>query len=269
LRSKVIEARAVDVQVQVVSGSVAFVLVGLPDKAVAESRERVRAALTASGLAMPAKRVVVNLAPADCPRRAAISICRSRSASWPPSARSRRCARRFHRAGRTGARWGDLPRGRGVARRSGGQRARSWADLPQGLWFGGGLGRGRYRGARPASLIQLANHFKGTQVLARPEPVIRSGDLMLPDLKDVKGQETAKRALEIVAAGGHNLLMSGPPGAGKSMLAQRLPSILPPLGPRELLEVSMVHSVAGLLTDGALTNRGPSARRIIRPRLRR
>ena len=76
---------------------------------------------------------------------------------------------------------------------------------------------------------------------------------MLPDLRDIKGQETAKRVLEIAAAGGHNLLMVGPPGSGKSMLAARLPSILPPLAPEEILEVSMVHSLAGELMGGKLT----------------
>jgi magnesium chelatase family protein len=87
--------------------------------------------------------------------------------------------------------------------------------------------------------------------------VVRKASLPLPDLKEVKGQENAKRALEIAAAGGHNLLMSGLPGSGKSMLAARLPSILPPLAPKELLEVSMIHSVAGLIADGALTDRRP------------
>src|SRR5215210_88597 len=109
----------------------------------------------------------------------------------------------------------------------------------------------------PRSLIQLANHFKGIQVMARPEPAIAPATGALPDLRDIKGQESAKRTLEIAAAGGHNLLMSGPPGTGKSMLAQRLPSIVPPLEPRELLEISMVQSVAGHLANGALSNRRP------------
>ncbi len=109
----------------------------------------------------------------------------------------------------------------------------------------------------PRSLIQLANHFKGTQVMARPKPAVARQSGPLPDLAEIKGQESAKRVLEIAAAGGHNLLMNGPPGAGKSMLASRLPSILPPLAPRELLEVSMVLSVAGHLADGALTDRRP------------
>jgi magnesium chelatase family protein len=108
-----------------------------------------------------------------------------------------------------------------------------------------------------ASLIQLANHFRGTQVLGRPQPRIREADNGLLDLKDIKGQESAKRALEVAAAGGHNLLLVGPAGSGKSMLAARLPTILPPLSPAELLEVSMIASVAGELQGGALTNRRP------------
>ncbi|HVV60199.1 MAG TPA: YifB family Mg chelatase-like AAA ATPase, partial [Pseudolabrys sp.] len=107
------------------------------------------------------------------------------------------------------------------------------------------------------SLIQLANHFKGTQVLSRPQPKIREIEGPPLDLSDIKGQESAKRALEVAAAGGHNLLMIGPPGAGKSMLAARLPTILPPLSPAELLEVSMIASVAGEIEGGALTNRRP------------
>lgn len=109
----------------------------------------------------------------------------------------------------------------------------------------------------PRSLIALANHFRGTQVLSRPEPAVRANAANLPDLADIKGQESAKRALEVAAAGGHNLLMVGPPGSGKSMLAARLPSILPPLSAPELLEVSMIHSIAGQLPGGKLSDRRP------------
>ena len=107
------------------------------------------------------------------------------------------------------------------------------------------------------SLIQIANHFKGTQVLSRPKPMVREAQGTQLDLRDIKGQESAKRALEVAAAGGHHLLMIGSPGAGKSMLAARLPSILPPLSPPELLEVSMIASVAGEIEGGALTSRRP------------
>jgi magnesium chelatase family protein len=107
------------------------------------------------------------------------------------------------------------------------------------------------------SLIALVNHFRGTQVLSRPVPKMAEHTGTLLDLRDIKGQESAKRALEIAAAGGHHLLMIGSPGAGKSMLAARLPSILPPLSPPELLEVSMIASVAGEIEDGTLTSRRP------------
>ena len=123
---------------------------------------------------------------------------------------------------------------------------------PEAVWAGGDLDV-----LAPVPLIQLVNHFKGTQVMAPPRPAMRKAAGALPDLRDVKGQETAKRAIEIAAAGGHNLLFNGPPGAGKSMLAARLPSILPPLTPRELLEVLLIHSIAGDLAGGALTDRRP------------
>src|SRR5690606_2843561 len=109
----------------------------------------------------------------------------------------------------------------------------------------------------PPHLLSLVNHFKGLQTLSRPRPNVEASRSVLPDLRDIKGQENAKRALEIAAAGGHNLLMVGPPGAGKSMLAARLPSILPPLAPEEMLEVSMVHSLAGELMGGKLASQRP------------
>src|SRR5690606_6448274 len=108
------------------------------------------------------------------------------------------------------------------------------------------------------SLLALVNHLTGHQLQAPPKPRRQGVEPgTLPDLADIRGQPLARRALEVAAAGGHNMLMIGPPGAGKSMLAQRLPSILPPLGPRELLDVSMIQSVAGELVGGALSDRRP------------
>jgi len=107
------------------------------------------------------------------------------------------------------------------------------------------------------SLIALVNHFRGTQILSAPKPGPMRDAERVPDLREVKGQENAKRALEIAAAGGHNLAFVGPPGSGKSMMAARLPGLLPPLTPEELLETSMIHSVAGLIAKGELTRARP------------
>jgi len=107
------------------------------------------------------------------------------------------------------------------------------------------------------SLLALINHFKGSQLLGRPEETRPVETETIPDMAEVKGQEAVKRALEITAAGGHNLLMSGPPGSGKSMLAARLPGILPPMEPREALEVSMIRSIAGLIEGGKLSTLRP------------
>jgi magnesium chelatase family protein len=253
-----IEARPVDVQVQVASGNVAFILVGLPDKAVAESRERVRAALTASGLAMPAKRIIVNLAPADLPKEGshydlpiALGIMAAIGAIPSDALERFTVLGELALDGSLTPVAGVLPAAIAAASREHGLIC-PYACGPEAAWAGDAI-----EILAPLSLIQLANHFKGTQVLRRPDPAISKNLALLPDLCEIKGQESAKRALEIAAAGGHHLLMTGPPGAGKSMLAARLPSILPPLAPRDLLEVSMVHSVAGLLTDGALTDRRP------------
>jgi magnesium chelatase family protein len=122
---------------------------------------------------------------------------------------------------------------------------------PEAAWAGG------IEIIATPSLIALVNHMKGVQVLNPPVAKLADDAFSAPDLKDVKGQETAKRAIEIAAAGGHNMLMIGPPGAGKSMLAQRLPGLLPPLDAREALEISMVQSLAGELPGGAISRRRP------------
>ncbi|GEO13913.1 hypothetical protein MAE02_16090 [Microvirga aerophila] len=253
-----IDARAVDVQVQISPGNVAFAVVRLPDKAVAESRERVRSALIASGLALPAKRITVNLAPADLPKVGshydlpiALGIMAAIGAIPSDALNGFTVLGELALDGSITPVAGVLPAAMAAVERQHGLICPE-ASGSEAAWASRDIDI-----LAPQSLIQLANHFKGTQVMARPEPAIMRASGSLPDLRDIKGQESAKRTLEIAAAGAHNLLMNGPPGAGKSMLAQRLPSILPPLSPRELLEVSMIQSVAGLLANGALSNRRP------------
>ena len=253
-----VEARPVDVQVQVAPGTVVFNIVGLGDKAVRELQERVRSALIASGLALPAKRITVNLAPADLPKEGshydlpiALGVMAAIGAI-PMDALEGYCViGELALDGTVSAVAGVLPAA--IAANGAGRGLICPAACgPEAAWASSDLDI-----LAPRSLIQLANHFKGTQVLSRPQPAVRAAAGQQPDLRDIKGQESAKRALEIAAAGGHHMLMSGAPGAGKSMLAQRLPAILPPLTPRELLEVSMIHSIAGALAGGALTDRRP------------
>jgi magnesium chelatase family protein len=253
-----IEARAVDVQVQVAPGLPAFNVVGLPDKAVSEARERVRAALIASGLALPARRITVNLAPADLPKEGshydlpiALGLMAAIGAIPHDALAGYTVLGELGLDGSLAPVAGVLPAAIGANSRTEGLICPA-ACGPEAAWASPEM-----EIVAASSLIQLANHFKGTQVLSRPQPKVREADAALPDLIDIKGQESAKRALEVAAAGGHNLLMVGPPGAGKSMLAARLPSILPPLSPAELLQVSMIASVAGEIEGGALTNRRP------------
>ena len=253
-----IEARAVDVQVQVASGLPAFHVVGLPDKAVSEARERVRAALNASGLALPARRITVNLAPADLPKEGshydlpiALGLMGAIGAIPADALNGLTVLGELGLDGSISAVAGVLPAAIGANARQEGLICPA-ACGPEAAWASPDM-----EIIAAASLIQIANHFKGTQVLSRPQPKIREAEGVPLDLKDIKGQESAKRALEVAAAGGHNLIMVGPPGAGKSMLAARLPGILPPLSPPELLEVSMIASVAGEIAEGALTNRRP------------
>jgi magnesium chelatase family protein len=253
-----IEARAVDVQVQVAPGIPAFNVVGLPDKAVSEARERVRAALVASGLALPARRITVNLAPADLPKEGshydlpiALGLMAAIGAIPPDALGGYTVLGELGLDGSIAAVAGVLPAAIGANGRGEGLICPASCG-PEAAWASPEM-----EIIAANSLIALANHFKGSQVLSRPQPKVREPDNTMPDLLDIKGQESAKRALEVAAAGGHNLLMIGPPGSGKSMLAARLPSILPPLSPAELLEVSMIASVAGELDGGALTNRRP------------
>src|ERR1700731_1628932 len=253
-----IEVRPVDVQVQVAPGLPAFNVVGLPDKAVSEARERVRSALTASGLALPSRRITINLAPADLPKEGshydlpiALGLMAAIGAIPHDALAGFTVLGELGLDGSIAPVAGVLPAAIGANARSEGLMCPA-ACGPEAAWASPEI-----EIIAASSLIQLANHFKGTQVLLRPQPKILEAAGPGLDLADIKGQESAKRALEVAAAGGHNLLMVGPPGAGKSMLAARLPSILPPLAPAELLEVSMIASIAGQIDGGALTNRRP------------
>ena len=252
-----IDVLDIDCQVQLSSGMVAFNIVGLPDKAVAESRERVRAALASMGLALPPRRITVNLAPADVQKEGshfdlpiAVAVLTAMDVLPADAFDGYTVLGELALDGAINPVAGVLPAaigasaaGRGIvcAAAQGGEAA--WAGDIDVL--------------APASLLALVNHARGVQVLSAPEPVLAEDDAPPPDLRDVKGQESAKRALEIAAAGGHNLLLCGPPGSGKSMLAARLPGLLPPLAPAEALELSMIHSVAGQLGGGRLLRRRP------------
>ncbi|UIK05904.1 YifB family Mg chelatase-like AAA ATPase [Neorhizobium galegae] len=253
-----IEGVPVDVQVMVGPGKINMHIVGLPDKAVAESRERVQAALHASGLAMPPKKITVNLAPADLPKEGshfdlpiALALMAALGAVPGDALTGYVVLGELNLDGTLAPVAGALPAA--IAANALGKGLICPADSgAEAAWAGAEIDI-----VAPRSLIALANHFRGTQVISRPQPAIRALPANLPDLVDIKGQESAKRALEVAAAGGHNLLMVGPPGSGKSMLAARLPSILPPLSAPELLEVSMIHSIAGQLSGGKLSDRRP------------
>jgi magnesium chelatase family protein len=251
-----LEARAVEVQVQLIPGLPAFNVVGLGDKAVAESRERVRGAIAAMGLALPPKRIVVNLSPADLPKEgshfdlpialallAAMGVVDAETLSdYVVVGELGLDARIAPSPGVLLAALHASERGMGLICPA--------AQGSEAAWAG--------QGVLPApDILSLINHFKGHGLLSEPLPGDADDGGGGPDLRQVKGQETAKRALEIAAAGGHNLLMVGPPGAGKSLMASCLPGILPPLDASEALEVSMVASVAGTLTGGRLTRQRP------------
>jgi magnesium chelatase family protein len=252
-----VDAVRVDVEVQFTSGEQKFILVGLGDKAVAESRERVRAAFTGLGLALPGKRIIASLAPADLPKEGshydlpiALAVMAAMGVIPPDALTEWAAVGELSLDGRIAAVSGVLPAA----------IAASGMDLglicpaacgPEAAWAGD------LKILAAPSLVAVVNHLRGTQLLAQPQRGELADAPAVPDLREVKGQEQAKRALEIAAAGGHNLLFCGPPGSGKSMMAQRLPGILPPLSAQELLETSMVHSMAGLISRGEITRARP------------
>ncbi len=252
-----IEAVPVEVQVQISSGQPGITVVGLPDKAVAEARDRVRAALLSMGLGLPMRRILINLAPADLLKEGShfdlpMALAVLGAMGLLPADELMRYAAlgELSLDGRLNPVAGVLPAAIGALQ----------AELglicpePQGgeaAWAGG------LEVLAPHDLLSLINHFRGNQLLSAPEPGGAQPAPNVLDLADIRGMQTAKRAIEIAAAGGHNLLLVGPPGSGKSMLSARLPGLLPDLSPQEALEVSMVHSVSGLLEEGRLLMRPP------------
>ncbi|MBQ7659908.1 MAG: YifB family Mg chelatase-like AAA ATPase [Alphaproteobacteria bacterium] len=247
----------VDLQVQMSAGIPAFAIVGLPDKTIAESKERVRAAFEAIGISFPAKRITINLAPADLLKEGShfdLAIACGLLCAMQILPQEELC--QYLVLGELGLD-GSLMPINGVlpvaikANEDDKGLICPFAQGSEAAWSG------LKNIVAAPDLLSLINHFKGIQTLPFPNKKVRTLEANKLDLADIKGQESAKRALEIAAAGSHNMLMIGPPGAGKSMLASRLTSILPPLTPIEALETSIIHSVAGVLKDGELNFERP------------
>lgn len=245
----------VKVQVSISPGLPAFNIVGLPDKTIGESKERVRAALHSIALAMPPKRVVINLAPADLMKEGShfdlpimIGILVGLNVIPKEAVES------FIIIGELGLNGHILPVN-GILPASIKAATRNMGIICPYENGGEALWSGNDAIIAASNLLSLINHFKGTQTIAPPQPIeqpyaVNTGNS--PDFKDVIGQETAKRILEIAATGNHNVLMIGSPGAGKSMLAARMPSILAPMSPEEILETSMIYSIMGEIKNGQL-----------------
>jgi magnesium chelatase family protein len=252
-----IDARLVEVQCAVSPGIPAFSIVGLPDKAVSEARERVRAALTAMAIALPSKRITVNLSPADLPKEGShfdlpIALALLAALEIIPSDQAAQTVAlgELSLDGTLVPVVGALPAAMAAA-----EDDRTLlcprACGPEAAWVGAA------NVIAPRTLADVVRHFTGQSVIAPSEPGEVHRPANMRNLSEVKGQERAKRALEIAAAGRHHLIMVGSPGSGKSMLAARIPGILPPLTPVEALETSMIHSLSGLLDEGGINRECP------------
>ena len=252
-----IDAVPVEVQVQIASGLPSFVVVGLPDKAVGEARERVRAALTSMGLSLPPRRIIVNLAPADLTKEGshfdlpiALAVLAGMDVLPREELAGFAALGELSLDGRINAVAGVLPAAMSAS-------LRDLGLICPAVQGGEAAWAGRIEVLAAPDLLSIINHFRGSQVLSPPDTAGAQAGVAGPDLSEVRGMESARRALEVAAAGSHNLLLVGPPGAGKSMLAARLPALLPDLAPTDALEVSMIHSVAGMLDGGRLVMRPP------------
>ncbi|MEJ6399053.1 YifB family Mg chelatase-like AAA ATPase [Yoonia sp. 208BN28-4] len=252
-----IDAKLVEVQCAVSPGMPAFAIVGLPDKAVSEARERVRAALGAMSIALPSKRITINMSPADMPKEGshfdlpiALALLAALEIIPADDVRQTVALGELSLDGTLVPVVGALPAAMAamaedrtlVCPRDCGAEA-AWVAAVNVI--------------APRTLGDAVRHFSGQSILSAATPGEVSTDTSSRDLAEVKGQERAKRALEIAAAGRHHLLMVGSPGSGKSMLASRLPGILPPLTAAEALETSMIHSLSGLLDAGGINRTRP------------
>ncbi|WP_171122501.1 MULTISPECIES: YifB family Mg chelatase-like AAA ATPase [unclassified Ruegeria] len=251
------EARPVEVQCAVSPGLPAFSIVGLPDKAVSEARDRVRSALSSMAIALPSKRITINLSPADLPKEGshfdlpiAVALLSALEIIPPDAAESAVSLGELSLDGSLVPVVGALPAAMTAAAEDrallcpkASSAEAAWVDATQVIGAG--------------SLGDVVRHFSGQAPLSAAQPGEVSLAPSARDLRDVKGQERAKRALEIAAAGRHHLIMIGTPGSGKSMLAARLPGILPPLTPAEALETSMIQSLCGLLDEGGISRTRP------------
>ncbi|WP_419599933.1 YifB family Mg chelatase-like AAA ATPase [Thiolapillus sp.] len=246
-----IEAPLVTVEVHLANGLPAFAIVGLPEKAVQESRDRVRSALINSGYEFPARRITVNLAPADLPKEGgcfdlpiAIGILAASGQIPAEALESCEFTGELNLSGDVRPVTGILPAT--LAARESSHRL----FIPRANLEEASLAEGI--DLHPVEhLLQLSNHLCGRSLIS-PEHIHAPENGLaetLPDLSEVRGQVQAKRALTIAAAGLHNLLFSGPPGSGKSMLASRLPGILPPMTDTQAREHAMIQSISGLPFD--------------------
>lgn len=252
-----VTARSVEVQCAVTPGLPAFSIVGLPDKAVSEARERVRAALSSISIALPSKRITINLSPADLPKEGShfdlpIALSLLAALEILPADEIERTISlgELSLDGALVPVVGALPAAMTAARDDRSLLCPS-ASGAEAAW----VGAAHVIAAK--TLADVIRHFTGQSPLAPAQPGTVLNPASSKDLRDVKGQERAKRALEIAAAGRHHILLVGTPGSGKSMLAARLSGLLPPLSAMEALETSMIHSLSGLLDEGGISRNRP------------